>query len=138
MVWQQVVLIFTMHRQICDYPTWDEIKRWCHLHVVFICFVPETGTRFVIMNVLVTMHQRQDSTTPGHGISIHQSRETHPNARERALGNNLAPPLLLTNGRMVAPDLAHVVVRCAPPLIPIHQTMLALSLDLETMGLPFA
>ena len=48
---------------MCAYPTWDEIGNGNRLHVVFICFVPNTGTRFVIMDVSVAMHGRQDSTT---------------------------------------------------------------------------
>ena len=46
-----------IHRQICDHPTWDEIKRWCHLHVSFICFVPKTSTRFVTVAMLMAMHR---------------------------------------------------------------------------------
>ena len=30
--------------------------------------VPKTDTRLVILGVLMTMHERQDSTTPDHGI----------------------------------------------------------------------
>ena len=40
----------------------------CHLHIVFICFVPNTGKRVIILGVWLVMHGRQDSTTPGHGI----------------------------------------------------------------------
>lgn len=32
----------------------------CRCHAVFICFVPNTGTRLVIFDVLVTIHGRQD------------------------------------------------------------------------------
>ena len=38
------------------------------LHAVFICFVPKTGKRIIILGVLMAMHGRQDSTTPDHGI----------------------------------------------------------------------
>ena len=43
----------------------------CHLLAVYICFVrlPNTGTRFVIMDMSVTMYQRQNSTTPDHRMS---------------------------------------------------------------------
>ena len=46
-----------------------EAEDHCLLHVVFICFVPNTGTRLVVLGVLVAMHGRQDRTTPDHGIS---------------------------------------------------------------------
>ena len=38
------------------------------LHVVFICFVPDTGKRVIMLGVSMTMHGRQGSTTPDHGI----------------------------------------------------------------------
>ena len=38
------------------------------LHVVFIRFVPNTGTRLVILGVLVAIHGRQDRPTPDHGL----------------------------------------------------------------------
>ena len=60
---QGLVVSGCYHRQIHDYPTWNEIF---FVHVVFICFVPETGTRFVIMDGLVTMHQ----TTSDHEIML--------------------------------------------------------------------
>ena len=62
-------MIRVIYRQICDYPTWDEIRRCCHFRVIFICFVPKTGTRLVTMDVLVAMHGRQDRTTPDYGIA---------------------------------------------------------------------
>ena len=40
------------------------------LQVVFICFVPNTGKRVIILDVLMAMHWRQDSTTPDHGMTI--------------------------------------------------------------------
>lgn len=48
------------------------------------------------------------------------------------LGKTLSLPSLPTDGSMVAPNLAHVVVRCAPPLIPNHPIILALFLDLKS------
>ena len=38
------------------------------LHAVFICFVPNTGKRIIILGVSVAMRGRQGSTTPDHGI----------------------------------------------------------------------
>ena len=38
------------------------------LHAVFICFVSNTNKRIIIMDVSVTIHGRQYSTTPGHEI----------------------------------------------------------------------
>ena len=40
------------------------------LQVVFICFVPKTDKRAIILGVLIAMHWRQDSTTPDHGILL--------------------------------------------------------------------
>ena len=36
--------------------------------IVFICFVSNTGKRVIILNVLMAMHWKQNSTTPDHGI----------------------------------------------------------------------
>ena len=38
------------------------------LQIVFTCFVPNTGKRVIILDVLMAMHWRQDSITPDHGI----------------------------------------------------------------------
>ena len=40
------------------------------LHVVFICFVPNTGKRLIILGVSVAMHGKQGSTTPDLGIVL--------------------------------------------------------------------
>ena len=42
----------------------------CHLHAAFTCFVPNMGTRFVIVGVMVTMHERQDRIRPNHELSL--------------------------------------------------------------------
>ena len=52
MVW---LLPSTIHRQLCDYSTWEEIKNCCHLHIVHIRFVPKT-TRCAVTNVLMTIN----------------------------------------------------------------------------------
>ena len=41
----------------------------CHLHIIFICLVPNTGTRLVILDVLVAML--------GGGIAPHQTMGYH-------------------------------------------------------------
>ena len=38
--------------------------------VIFICLVPKTGTRLVKLCVLVAMHERENRTTPNHGIPM--------------------------------------------------------------------
>ena len=62
--------LWHVHRKIYDYPTLNEIRRWHHLHVGFICLRPKPGTRFVTMEMSVMMHQRQESTTPHHEIGF--------------------------------------------------------------------
>ena len=38
------------------------------LHAVFICLVPNTGKRIIILGLSMAMHGRQDSTTPDRDI----------------------------------------------------------------------
>lgn len=63
-----------MHRQTCDYPTWDEIRRSCHRHAIFICFFPRTGTRLITMNILDAMDEGQNCILLDYGIILSSRR----------------------------------------------------------------
>ena len=59
-----------MHRQTGDYPTWDEIRRSYHLHVIFVCFLPRSGMRLITMSTLVAVDERQNCILLDYGILL--------------------------------------------------------------------
>lgn len=51
---------------IDDYPTWDEIREYCHLHFIYHVHETKTALRLSIVGILVAIHGRQDRITSDH------------------------------------------------------------------------
>ena len=51
---------------IKDYPTWDEIREYCHLHFIYHVHETKTALPLSIMGILVAIHGRQDRITSDH------------------------------------------------------------------------